>query len=509
MNISDEMFEFVHFQNKITDKRLETKPVGYFKDAFRRFKKNKSSVVAAIIILMLALFAFIVPFFSHYTVNFRDGYYKMVLPKSSMFSFLGWDGCSWQTVGQAGYDVYSAIDFESSGTVIRKEKTGYVSDAVNKQYRLYLDSYEKVGFVYIDLDSDEYFLLQDYQNKTGVQIMYPIPENWNVQYQSISNSANYWYKLENESKVTTGTSKYHDENGKPVFVDNYIRTSNSNYAQYQSLRISSDNGGEDGNQWLIYARRNQTGYRVRVLYKNYYKYKNGYYANHLMGTNQHGQDLFVCLAVGARLSFILAISVSLINFFIGVAYGAIEGYYGGVADLIMERFSDILGATPFIVIATLFQMHFAHKVGPILSLLFSFVITGWLGIAQRVRTQFYRFKNSEYVLASRTLGARDFRLIFRHIFPNSLGTIITSSVLIIPGVIFSESMLSYLGIVSLESSGLTSIGNMLSNGQAYLSTFPHIIMFPAVFISLLEISFNLFGNGLRDAFNPSLRGAQD
>ncbi|MBQ6125233.1 MAG: ABC transporter permease, partial [Spirochaetales bacterium] len=127
----------------------------------------------------------------------------------------------------------------------------------------------------------------------------------------------------------------------------------------------------------------------------------------------------------------------------------------------------------------------------------------------RVRTQFYRFKNSEYVLAARTLGARDSRLIFRHVLPNSLGTIITGTVLIIPGVIFSESMLTYLGIVNLETSGLTSIGTMLSNGQAYLSTYPHIIMFPAVFISLLEISFNLFGNGLRDAFNPSLRGAEE
>ena len=155
------------------------------------------------------------------------------------------------------------------------------------------------------------------------------------------------------------------------------------------------------------------------------------------------------------------------------------------------------------------RRHLANKVGAVPSLLFAFVLTGWIGIAHRVRTQFYRFKNSEYVLAARTLGARDSRLIFRHVLPNSLGTIITGTVLIIPGVIFSESMLTYLGIVNLETSGLTSIGTMLSNGQAYLSTYPHIIAFPAVFISLLEISFNLFGNGLRDAFNPSLRGAEE
>ncbi|MBR2282102.1 MAG: ABC transporter permease, partial [Spirochaetales bacterium] len=181
----------------------------------------------------------------------------------------------------------------------------------------------------------------------------------------------------------------------------------------------------------------------------------------------------------------------------------------GAVDLIMERISDILASVPFIVVATLFQLHLAKKVGAVPALLFAFVFTGWIGIASRVRTQFYRFKNSEYVLAARTLGASDSRLIFRHVLPNSLGTIITGTILIIPGVIFSESMLTYLGIVNLETSGLTSIGTMLSNGQAYLATFPHILMFPAVFISLLEISFNLFGNGLRDAFNPALRGSDE
>jgi len=161
------------------------------------------------------------------------------------------------------------------------------------------------------------------------------------------------------------------------------------------------------------------------------------------------------------------------------------------------------------VVATLFQLHLAKQVGVLPSLLFAFVLTGWVGIASRVRMQFYRFKGQEYVLAARTLGASDRRLIFKHIFPNSLGTIVTSAVMTIPGVIFSESMLSYLHIINLDASSLTSIGTMLSNGQGYLSTYPHIIMFPAIFIAILEISFNLFGNGLRDALNPSLRGADN
>jgi oligopeptide transport system permease protein len=130
-------------------------------------------------------------------------------------------------------------------------------------------------------------------------------------------------------------------------------------------------------------------------------------------------------------------------------------------------------------------------------------------MAARTRMQFYRFKNQEYVLVARTLGAKDSRIMFKHIFPNAIGTLITSSVLVIPGVIFSETSLSYLGIINLNTGSMTSVGTLLATGQNYLFTYPHMILFPAIFISLLMLCFNLFGNGLRDAFNPSLRGTED
>ena len=113
------------------------------------------------------------------------------------------------------------------------------------------------------------------------------------------------------------------------------------------------------------------------------------------------------------------------------------------------------------------------------------------------------------MLAARTLGARDRRIIWKHIFPNSLGTIITSSVLVIPGVISSESMLSYLGIVKLGDAKTTSLGTLLSDAAPIWTNYPHLLLYPALVLSLLMISFNLFGNGLRDAFNPSLRGVED
>ena len=132
-------------------------------------------------------------------------------------------------------------------------------------------------------------------------------------------------------------------------------------------------------------------------------------------------------------------------------------------------------------------------------------LTGWMGTAGRTRTQFYRFKNREYVFASRTLGASHFRLIFKHILPNSMGTIITGSVLMITSVIFSEANIAYL---NLGLQGVESFGVMMSENQQFLGTYPNLVIFPAVIISLLMISFNLFGNGLRDAFNPSLKGSE-
>ncbi|MBQ4500622.1 MAG: hypothetical protein II962_02170, partial [Spirochaetales bacterium] len=323
-NIPKEKFALAGENRRITDTKFETKPVGYFKDAFNRFKKNKSSLVAAIIILLLFLFALIVPFFSNYNVTFRDGYYKMLLPKSKLFSFLGWDGCSWYTVSQAGYDSYSAIGYEYGGSAVRKASEPMVEEGTGKTYyKIYLDSYEKVGFAYVDLTEDEFIALKDYQNSTGIQVCYPIPENYKMSYQSVANGANLWYKLADTSNTTTGAALRHDENGMPIFENNYIIKDNPTYGRYDSLRIPGDDGGKNGKSWYVYSIKNQTGYRVRVLYSEYYKYKNGFEANHLFGTNQHGQDIFVCLAMGARLSFILAISVSIINFIIGVSYGSV------------------------------------------------------------------------------------------------------------------------------------------------------------------------------------------
>ena len=495
-------FRFTNNRSE-SDEKFKTKQIGYFGDAWNRFRKNKSSIAAAIIILLLILYAIAAPLIgnNNYTRNLTDTTYltyTKLLPKSRLFSWLGWDGCSRTELAEANYIYYTAIEKETGYNVVREVYGTRVTDAGKTMYDVKLDSYTANGFIDMTLTQQQYEAIQVWQDSTGIQVIYPAVTLKNV------SDASIWYEANAKGVATL-------KNGELVSA---YRTS-GNDGGYHSLRIDGDPGKTDLNDAkryryaIITGDSNAISYKCRINKYAYFQYRYGFEPVFYFGTNSLGQDIFTRLASGARFSLMFAVGISMINLILGSIYGAIEGYYGGLADLIMERISDILVEVPFMVVATLFQLHLARKVGPVWSLLFAFVVTGWIGMAARVRMQFYRFKGREYVLAARTLGASDRRLMFKHIFPNSLGTLITGCVLVIPGVIFSESSLTYLGIINLDSSTMTSVGTMLANGRDYLSTYPHIIFFPALFIALLEISFNLFGNGLRDAFNPALRGADE
>lgn len=219
------------------------------------------------------------------------------------------------------------------------------------------------------------------------------------------------------------------------------------------------------------------------------------------GTDNVGRDLWVRLWRGARISLLIGFCSVLINCFIGVVYGSISGYYGGKIDMLMQRIIEVLGGVPFQVMAILFVLFLGAGVS---SFILVMIITGWIGMSRMIRAQFYRYKDYEYVLASRTMGAKDRTLIFRHILPNAIGPIITQATFAVPSAIFSESFLSYLGL-GIQAPE-PSIGVLLAEGQGYLTTDPHLTLFPALVISALMLAFNLFGNGLRDAFDPRMRG---
>lgn len=280
--------------------------------------------------------------------------------------------------------------------------------------------------------------------------------------------------------VSQGLVEYTD--GNPASYKKTELGANNNDVYVES--IAQDNGGT---------------LRANVIMWKYLGYD--HMPKHIFGTDSKGRDLLKYVFSGLRTSLLLGIIVAAINIFIGVVWGSISGYFGGKVDLIMERFVDILSGIPWIVLMTVLIIKMGQS---FFVFALALCLTGWIGTEAVTRSQFYRYKGREYVLASRTLGARAPRLIFRHILPNAIGTIVTNSILMVPSVIFNEATISYLG---LGLQGLDSLGVILSDNQNLLNQYPYQLIVPAVIISLLMICFNLFGNGLRDAFNPSLKGS--
>lgn len=505
-------FEFVQSNEVLHDKVLETKPVGYFKGAFKRFCKNKGAIVASCVILVLVLFALIAPICTPYSVSFTDDLYRGTLPKATIFAKTSfWDGCESVTVGEQEYIKLRAMGEETGHYAIKDQKVERTDDGL---YRFRRDTYHKNGMVYINLLPDDYEKLQRYQNETGIQVIYPtVREKDRPEAQNDKGDANYYYRTKRASGGVTQIVLDANGNVIPVYRDYPAANPSDNY---HSLRIEGDGFDKNGVTYqYAYAAVKTNSYEVRVNYYEYFIYNHTYVLkdgikkpSFLFGTTNMGQDILTCLASGARFSFIFAIAVAVVNMIVGAIYGSIEGFYGGKIDLVMERVSDILSAVPSMIVITLFK-YYLRGSSDILVLFFSFFLTGWIGMAGTTRMQFYRFKNQEYVLAARTLGAKDRRLMFKHIFPNAIGTLVTSCALVIPSMIYSEVNLTYLGIINLSAgSEITSVGTLIAAGQSAFTTAPFIVLFPTVFLTLLMLSFNLFGNGLRDAFNPSLRGSE-
>ena len=547
-SIPSDLFVKKENNENLHDQAFETKPISYLRGAFMRFAKNKASIVAAIIIGLLVLFAIVVPFVSpmsrvdpiEYPNGFKDPNFTYALPTNPINKALNlgwWDGTEVKTgIPKNDLDMYELDDSNHApiAEVVKKveEKMG---TRIQTHYTLRLDSYS-TGCKEINVSQEEYEKLVAYEKEQGIYhtdkgIMKPLRDCG-----SYLDKYRQQLKDEMEAAIAEGVTPpvTEDAIGKIIdFLEGYYNQHqrvwyelvSRNYSQ-NSFVIKYDANNKvtpiyemNGDEY-VYAKDNLGKVTIRVDYYDYFTFHNGFEPRFIFGTNSAGEDIFYRLALGTRFSLLLGVGISLINFIIGLIWGAVSGYYGGTADLVMERVTDIISCIPTIVILNIASVQFTNNadlksaIGQggiiVLAFLLAFVYSGWIGVAGTTRMQFYRFKGQEYVLASRTLGAKDPRLIFRHILPNAAGTLVTSSVLMIPGVIFGESTLSYLGVVNFSTSGLVSIGSLLNEGShAGLNAHPHMLFFPCIVVSLLMICFNLFGNGLRDAFNTTLRGSED
>lgn len=218
------------------------------------------------------------------------------------------------------------------------------------------------------------------------------------------------------------------------------------------------------------------------------------------GTDNLGRDQFSRVWEGTQISLYIAFLAAFIDMVIGVTFGAISGYFGGRIDTVMQRIIEVVSGIPNLVVVIL--MILVLKPG-IISITIALTITGWVSMARVVRAQVLKLKSQEYVLASKTLGAKDSKIITKHLLPNLAGVIIINTMFTIPNAIFFEAFLSFIGLGLQDP--LASLGTLIDNGFKSMQAFPHQMLIPAIVISIIMISFNMIADGVRDALDPKMR----
>lgn len=457
--------KFVLVNNKdsyFQDKPLKTKEIGYYKDSWNRFKKNKGALAAFYIIAFILLFVGIGPSLKSYdlprtnpNLSLKFGHLE---PKIPGLENLGiFDGKRQITAGKRFLHAMYNSSF-GEGAILSGFPEVLIDDVNHPDYAnvteltVVVDSYKYTNYVvsympptyFADLDAGRDPLAAVTVTLDKAQFETYLDSNYIIDIISIIETPN-------------------PENPAEPFYNYKVRV--------DQFMFSLGTQPEDTYFWF--------------------------------GTTREGQDLFTEIWRGARISLMMAVLVVVINSVIGLTIGSVVGYYGGLLDLLFDRFVEIVASIPFLSVLTLVTLRFGNALWVIV---FAFTATGWLGSYGTGRLQFYRFKNREYVLAARTLGASDGRIMFKHILPNTLGLIVTSYALAIPAFVFTEASFSFLGIINYQDA--LSVGLLIDQGQQQMQNFPYLLFFPALYIAILMIAFNLFGNGLRDAFNPSLRGVE-
>jgi oligopeptide transport system permease protein len=221
---------------------------------------------------------------------------------------------------------------------------------------------------------------------------------------------------------------------------------------------------------------------------------------HYFGTDELGRDIWVRCWEGARVSLFIALVATFLNGGIGILYGGISGYLGGRVDNILMRFCEVLKAVPQMLWILMLVLIMRPGLWPII---IAISATGWVNMARLFRGQVFQLREMEFVMASQVLGAGNMRVILKHLLPSAMSPILTNLAFSIPAAIFAEAFLSYIGLgLPLP---MASWGVLASDGASKLLVYPYQLAFPALLISLTMLSFNLLGDGLRDALDPKLR----
>ena len=221
---------------------------------------------------------------------------------------------------------------------------------------------------------------------------------------------------------------------------------------------------------------------------------------HLFGTDKLGRDIFVRVMYGARVSLAIGFSTAAINLVIGILYGGISGYIGGRVDMIMMRIVDIIYAVPSLIYVVLILLVFGDSIG---SMMLAICLTSWIGMARQVRTQIMSLKEMEFSLAAKVIGASNSRILLRHLIINALGPIIVSLTMMVPGAIFTEASLSFVGIGL--NPAIPSWGKLANDCRQLIFTQPIQVIWPVAAISLTILALNFVGDGIGEAFQARTR----
>ncbi len=224
-------------------------------------------------------------------------------------------------------------------------------------------------------------------------------------------------------------------------------------------------------------------------------------AEYLFGTDHLGRDLFVRIMYGARYSLIIAFVASFLNLVIGIIYGGVAGLVGGWVDNLLMRIVDIIASIPMTIYVILLMVLFGK--GGLFNIIVALAISYWIGMARIVRAEILQLKQQEFVLAAKTLGARGNRILFKHLIPNCIGPIIVTLTLQIPTAIFTEAFLSFIGLGLTPP--LASWGTLANEALDKLTLYPYQLFFPILAICITIFSFNMLGDGLRDALDPKIK----